>query len=258
MRKLLYLFGFLLFFSSCGLLNQNNMFKTGFDYQYAKTPDSSKTSEYKISTNDLLSFTMYTNDGFKLIDLTAFTTSSGSGGIGNSTAVANLYLVETDGYVKLPVLGRRKLIGLTIREVEQMLEESYSAFYVKPFIIVKISNRKVILFPGNTGDARIIPLTNNNTTLIDVIAIAGGISLNGKAKQVKLIRDVNKKHEVYLIDLSTIKGIKDAYLVLQANDIIYIEPRKRVSSKVLQELTPILSLLSTTILTFTLIYSIKK
>lgn len=257
MRKLLYLFGFLLLFSSCGLLNQNNMFKTSTNYKYASTPDSSKVYEYKISPNDILSFTIYSNDGFKLIDLTAFAPSNSY--TNSSTAQnGNMYTVEADGNVKLPVLGRKKLIGLTIREAEQILEESYSAFYVKPFIVAKIINRKVILFPGSTGDAKVIELKNNNTTLIDVIAAAGGISEDGKAKKVKLIRDINKKHEVYLIDLSTIKGINDAFIVLQANDIIYIEPRKHVSKKVMQELLPILSLLSTTILSFSLIHNLTK
>lgn len=229
------------------------MFQTGYNYQYAKTPDSSIISEYKISPNDILSFTLYSNDGFKLIDLTAF-----SGNSNTSTAMTNLYQVEIDGNVKLPVLGRKKLLGLTIREAEQMLEESYSAFYVKPFIVAKIINRKVILFPGGTGEAKVIELKDNNTTLIDVIAGSGGISENGKAKKVKLIRIVNKKHEVYLIDLSTIKGINDSYIVLQANDIIYIEPRKRISRNALQEIVPILSLLSTTVLAFTLINNLKK
>jgi polysaccharide export outer membrane protein len=257
MRKILYLLGFLLLFSSCGMLNQNNMFKTSVDYKYATTPDSNKVYEYKISPNDILSFTIYSNDGFKLIDLTAFSPSNNPPGA-SSAQSGNLYSVEADGNVKLPVLGRKKLVGLTIREAEQMLEESYSAFYVKPFIVAKIINRKVILFPGSTGDAKIIELKDNNTTLVDVIAFAGGISEDGKAKKVKLIRDVNKKHEVYLIDLSTIKGINDAFIVLQANDIIYIEPRKRVSKKAMQELLPLLSLLSTTILSFTLIHNLIK
>lgn len=226
------------------------MFQTGIDYQYAKKPDSTTIAEYKISANDILSFTIYSNDGFKLIDLTAFGSSSGG--------AANSILVESDGNAKLPILGRKKLMGLTIREAEQMLEESYSAFYVKPFVIAKVMNRKVILFPGGTGEAKVIELKDNNTTLIDVIAGSGGISENGKAKKVKLIRNVNKKHEVYLIDLSTIKGINDSYIVLQANDIIYIEPRKRISRNVLQEMVPILSLLSTTVLAFTLINNLKK
>lgn len=228
------------------------MFQTGLNYQYAKTPDSSKTLEYKIFANDIISFTIYSNDGFKLIDLTAFGASSENGGAANSI------LVEGDGNAKLPILGRKKLMGLTIREAEQMLEESYSAFYVKPFIVAKIINRKVILFPGGTGQAKVVTLQDNNTTLIDVIAGAGGISENGKAKKVKLIRNIDKKHDVYLIDLSTIKGLNDAYMVLQANDIIYVEPRKRISRNALQEIVPILSLLSTTILAFTLINNFKK
>lgn len=252
MKKLLFLFFALVALSSCKVLNQNNMFSTGNDYKYDATPDSGKVAEYKISPNDILSFSIYSNDGFKLIDLTAFSPNSSSIGKAASTETT-YYVVEADGNVKLPVLGRKNLVGLTLREAEKMLEESYSAFYVKPFVVAKIINKRVILFPGSTGDAKIIELKDNNTTLIDVIAMAGGISEDGKAKKVKLIRKTNDKREVYLIDLSTIKGVNDAFIVLQANDIIYIEPRKRVSRKALQELTPILGLLSTTLLTIALI-----
>lgn len=254
MHKLLYLLGFVLLFSSCGMLNQNNMFQTTNNYQYASTPDSNTVTEYKISANDILSFTIYSNDGFKLIDFSSY----GGTGKRSASTTEHEYIVESDGNVKLPILGRKKLTGLTIREAEQFLEESYSAYYVKPFIVATVLNRKVILFPGNTGNAQVIALTDNNTTLIDVIAMAGGIGSNGKAKQVKLIREVGNSHEVYLLDLSTIKGIKDAHIVLQANDIIYIEPRKRVSANILKELVPLLSLLSTTILTFTLISNLTK
>jgi polysaccharide export outer membrane protein len=256
MRKLLYLAVLLLFFSSCGWLNPSIMFKTGKDYQYSKTPDSTKIVDYKISPNDVLEFNIYTNDGFKLVDLTNVA-SAGSQTIKATTSLD--YLVETDGNVKLPVLGRRKLSGLTIREAESMLEENYSAFYVKPFVMLKIMNKKVIVFMGNSGGtAKIVPLLGNNTTVLEAIAMAGGIPQDGKSRQVKLIRTVKNKHEVYLLNLSTIKGLNDAYMVLQANDIIYVEARKRIASKTLTEITPILSLLTTALLIFSYTKLISK
>ena len=96
------------------------------------------------------------------------------------------------------------------------------------------------------GAAKVIPLVNSNTTLIEALALAGGIYEDGKAKQVKLIRNNRGKHDVFLMDLSTIQGIKDASTILEANDIIYVEPRHRYSSKFLQEATPILSLITST------------
>ena len=242
MRKLFYLSVLLLFFTSCGWLNPNLMLKTGKGYQYAKNTDSSKSVDYKISPNDILEFNIYSNDGFKLIDLSSLNSANANYRMGSPLS----YLVESDGNVKLPIIGRTKISGLTKREAELNLEERFAAFYVRPFIELNVSNRRVIVFPGMAGAAKVIPLVNSNTTLIEALALAGGIYEDGKAKQVKLIRNNRGKHDVFLMDLSTIQGIKDASTILEANDIIYVEPRHRYSSKFLQEATPILSLITST------------
>lgn len=241
MRKLLYLFGLSLFFSSCGWINPSIMLKTGKGYQYSQNPDSVKASDYKISQNDILEFSMYSNDGFKLVDLT----SLNSANMGYRFESNIQYLVESDGSAKLPVLGRVKLSGYTIREAESFLEEKYASFYVRPYVIMSVSNKRVIVFPGSAGDAKVIPLINNNTTLIEALALAGGIADDGKAKMVKLIRtNADNKHDIFLIDLSVIEGIKQGNMVLQANDIIYVEPRKKYASRFIQEAAPIVSILT--------------
>jgi polysaccharide export outer membrane protein len=150
------------------------------------------------------------------------------------------------------------MAGLTIKETELMLQDKYSAHYIKPYVIVKILNKRVIVFPGSAGDAKVIPLKYNNTTLIEAIALSGGIADDGKARQVKLIRTNNDKHDVYLIDLSKIEGIKMANMVVQANDIIYIEPRRKISSKIVQEIAPILSIISSLFIVFTYTRAVTK
>lgn len=223
------------------------MLQTGKNYKYTANPDSTKVKEYKISPNDVLKFNIYSNDGFKLVDLTSL--NNANSGFRFESDIE--YLVESDGNVKLPILGRRKLSGLTLREAESSLEESYSSFYVKPFVVMSISNRRVIIFPGSAGDAKVIPLQNNNTTLLEALALAGGIAEDGKAHQVKLIRQNDDKNDVYLIDLSKIEGIKQGTMVLQANDIIYVEPRRRYSTKFLQEVAPIVSIVTSAFILFT-------
>ncbi len=247
------------------------MFKTPAHYKYGQTPDFKKVSAYKISANDILVFDIYTNNGFNLININSFNSapsSSGSSTIPStlgSTSSLTLqssgkpeYLVDADGYVKLPIVGKKQVAGLTIREVENMLEQSFSEFYLKPFVVAKITNRRVIYFTGNTSEAKIITLADNNTTLLQLIASQGGMSMYGKAQKVKLIRDINSNHEVYLIDLSTIQGVGDANIVLQANDVVYIDPRRRISSKALTEIAPIISLLSSSLLIIAVINNLKK
>ncbi|MBN8695944.1 MAG: polysaccharide biosynthesis/export family protein [Bacteroidetes bacterium] len=243
MRKLLLLAGIAMLFSSCGWLNSSIMLKTKKDYQYSKLPDSTKAKDYIIAANDLIEFRIFSNDGFKLIDLTSLNQTNRDYQMNNRMD----FLVEYDGNVKLPILGRTKISGLTVREAELMLEEKYSSYYVKPFVLMTVQNKRVVIFPGSAGDAKVIPLMNNNTTLIEALALAGGIADDGKAKIVKLIRKNGEKDDVYLLDLSKIEGIKYANMVLQANDIIYVEPRRKYATKVLAEITPILSLLSSTL-----------
>jgi len=233
------------------------MFKTRSDYKYGQTPDFKKIPAYKISANDILVFDIYTNNGFNLINVGSFNTANTTPTL-TQLPIKPEYLVDADGYVKLPVIGKKHIAGLTIREVEAMLEQSFSEFYLNPFVVAKITNRRVIYFTGNTSEAKIIPLTDNNTTILQLIAKEGGMSIYGKAKKVKLIRDVNGTHEVYLMDLSKINGIDEAHIVLQANDIVYIDPRRRVSSKALTEIAPLLSLLSSSLLIIAVINNLKK
>jgi polysaccharide export outer membrane protein len=113
--------------------------------------------------------------------------------------------------------------------------------------MMSVKNKRVIIFPGSAGDAKVIPLENNNTTLIEALALAGGIADDGKARMVKVIRRTNDKNDVYLVDLSTIEGIKHANMILQANDIIYVEPRRKYATKAIAEIAPVLSLISSTL-----------
>lgn len=229
-------------FTGCRSLNPSVMLKTDKDFKYATFPQTA-AAEYRIAANDELSFKIYSNDGFKLIDLI----TSESGTMMTPRGAGILMKIEFDGTVKLPLLGRTSLSGKTVREAELFLEEKYSTYYNKPFVLLEVTNRRVIIFPGSAGSAKVVNLQHENTTLMEALASAGGISQTGKAYKVKLIRGNLKNPEVFLIDLSTIEGIKQADLVLQANDIIYIEPQLRIGRDIMAEVLPYLSFVTTMI-----------
>jgi len=241
--------------SSCGLLNQSIMLKTKKSYVFDTIPDTLEL-QYKISPNDLLSFRLFSKDGFKLIDITSMAQQ------GNFNFNRNFveYLVEFDGKAKLPILGRVVLAGMTLREAELYLQDLYRDYYNDPFVMLSVTNRRVIVFPGNDGSATVINLLNNNTTLMEAMAMAGGISDNGKAQKIKLIRTTpgQDSSTVYQIDLSTIEGLKYANMIVQANDIIYVQPRLRIASDVIREITPIISLITSTIVLVTFYRTISQ
>jgi polysaccharide export outer membrane protein len=256
MRRIFYLF-ILVALTGCKALYPSMMLETESKFQFTPLPqtDSTNSIEYKIARNDFVNFRLFSNDGFRLID---FSNVSDNGGSTLQYANSGIdYLVDVDGTIDLPVLGKTMLAGLTIREAKELLEKKYAQYYIKPYILLKVTNRRVIVFPGDPGTARIIPLLNNNTTIIEALALAGGITEDGKARKVKLIRGNPDKPMVYLIDLSTIYGIKAGGMVLQANDIIYVTPQRRISEKLLERITPVLSLISSILLTVVLIETYK-
>ena len=236
MRNRLFPFFFLLVFASCSVLNPEQMLRTPRDYSYSDLEELLVTDQYRLAPNDEITFQLFTNDGERLIDPVTMLS-------GQSLRQQQLtYRVEFDGTIKLPVLGYTRVSGLTTREAEMMLEEEFSTSYINPFVQLRVVNNRVILFPGGRGGtSSVIFLDNPNTTLFEALAKSGGIA-DGKASRVKLIRGEPDNPSVYLVDLSTIEGVKNANIVLQANDIIYVEPRERVPQRILENVPPYHSL----------------
>ncbi len=244
-------------------INTDLMLKTDKEYQFSELTDSviNSAREYRIAPNDLVQFKLYDNDAYVVLEPSISNSSEGNN-IGRNNALFNQrglsYLVEKDSTIDLPELRQVKLAGLTVRELEDTLEALYSKSYVKPYVQVNITNKRVIVFPGGGGQAQVLTLANNNTTLMEVLAQVGGIATRGNAKHVKLMRNVDNVRHVYEIDLSTIDGLKYTDMLVQANDYIYVEPVPEVGREILRDISPIVSLISSTLLMYTVIRTLKN
>ncbi len=240
------IFGVVIILSSCSSLNTSRMLRTASDFKFDDFSDSTQIAQYTIAPNDEISFKIFTHNGEKMVEL-----MSTSGGAGQQTVSTGLtYRVEFDGMVKLPIVQRVKLSGMTLREAEVFLEQQYTSYLNKPFVQLQVTNNRVIVFPGGDGGAaKVVKLENSNTTVFEALAMAGGIS-DGKAHNVKLIRGDLKNPQIYKIDLSTIEGVKKANLILQANDIIYVEPRAKYAQRLMAEIAPYLSIVTTGLLIY--------
>lgn len=229
---------------SCGV-NSNLMLKTHKDYPFADIDTLNTTKDdYHIDRNDILQLRFFTNDGIKILELTTSSNTQGQAQTLNASNALS-YVIQNDSMVNLPVIGEVNLVGKSIREAEDLLENLYEGQYVNPFIQLSVTNRRVIVFPGNGGEASVLYLANNNVTLLEAIALAGGIAERGRAKKIKLIRKNDAgKRIVYKIDLSKIEGLDYTDIIVQANDYIYVEPVPEIGREVLKEVTPIVSLIS--------------
>jgi polysaccharide export outer membrane protein len=215
------------------------------DYQYFELAQK-QVEEYIIKKGDQFSLRVYSRDGFKLIDVV-----SGQGGINNSTGGSGVFLVDNEGFAKLPIIGEFYVYGYTESELERILEEKYSNLFVDPYVILTVTNRRAFVYKGSS--ASVVTLNESPTNLFEVIAKSGGIGGDLKAYKIKVIRGDLKNPQITLVDLSSIEGMRNADLIVQSNDIIYIEPRRRVASDLLREVSPVLAWVSTILTTVALI-----
>lgn len=243
----------LVLFSSCKYFRPNLMLKTEKHFVFDTISKPESMADYKIACNDQIEYRIASNNGYRLVDIKDMNMLNN-----RSELIAT---VESDGYIKFPLIGRVKLEGFTIREAEKQLEDLFSKYYVDPFVNIRVTSKRVIVFPGSAGLAKVILLPYNNMTLLEVIAMAGGISEDGKAYNIKLIRSENNKAAktyIYKMDLSTINGAQIGKLVVQAGDVIYVEPFNRPIVLLNREITPLLTLFTTVFLLMYQVVNLSK
>jgi polysaccharide biosynthesis/export protein len=235
---------------SCRSVRESILFKTDHEHLPAGLAQNVQQAErnYTIQQNDYLEIFLYSNKGERLIDFNIQNNAAGSNTPGTTQAVAAQgprFLVQENGYVRLPQVGMMYLEGLTLHQADSVLEKAYTTFYIDPFVNTKFANKRVVVLSANQG--QVVPLVNENMNLIEVIALSGGVQNNEKASNIRLIRGDLNNPEVHIIDLSTIEGMAKANLRVQPNDIIYVEPVRRAFIESLQEITPVISIVSSVV-----------
>jgi len=215
------------------------MFSHDDDFIAAQLNAQARSLEtsYTIQPNDLLNVRVYTKNGEMIID-PEYELNKNTNNTRNTMPDPE-YLVKLDGMAYLPMIGDIELKGLTIHQANIKLIEFYSEYFVDPYVITNYTNKRVTVL-GSPG-GQILSLTNENITVAEVIALAGGLYNDGNAKKITLVRGT----EVYLIDFSTVKGYYESNQIVKAGDIIYIEPIKRLISDNANSVALILSTITT-------------
>ena len=242
--KYCFLLSMFIFISSCAV-QRSRIFKIprGTEYIF-DTLSTELNKEYKIVVGDRIEFSVLTNNGESMF-LNHSNSSSGEFGKGE-------IIVQQDSSAYLPLIGNISLVGLTTIQAEEIFKKEFSKFINDPYIKLKISNARIVIFKGIGSSASIVQLTNTKTTLLEVIAMSGGIPDRGDARKIKLVRKINGKRKIYQIDLSTIDKIENGDMIVQSNDYIYIESNISYLQEFTKEFQQILAPLSILISSVTL------
>lgn len=152
-------------------------------------------------------------------NLTAATTSSQSALL--------QYLVDNQGVINFPVLGKLHMGGLTKGQAEDMIAEKLKPYLKEPPIVtVRMSNYKISVI-GEVVRPGTFTISNEKVNLFEALAMAGDMTVYGMRNNVKLIReDSVGRQQIVTLNLNEADVILSNYYYLQQNDIVYITPNK--------------------------------
>lgn len=140
-----------------------------------------------------------------------------------SASQLHTYLVDPEGYINFPVLGKMQIIGLSKQEFSDLLQNKIAKYVKDPIVNVQIVNYKVTLM-GEVVRPGTINIRNDRLSIIDAIGQAGDLTINANRKNIMIIREINGKKEFGRIDVTDPALFASPYYFLRQNDVVYIEP----------------------------------
>ena len=185
------------------------------------------------------------------------TISSGAGG------TLMPYLVDNEGYIKMPIIGKLKVGGLTKSEAEDLVTEKirpYMAETENPVVTVTMASYSVSVL-GEVARPGSFQVSREKITILEALAQAGDLTIYGVRDRVKLIReDATGKKSIVKLNLNDANIVNSPYYYLQQNDVVYVEPNKikAQNSKVGQTTTLWFSATSILVSLTSLLYNILK
>lgn len=142
-------------------------------------------------------------------------------------AQGNTFLLDNEGNINYPVLGKLSMSGLTSREAENLITERLKS-YVKerPTVVVRMSGFKVSVL-GEVASPGVYPVVNEQINVLEALAMAGDLTIYGVRDNVKLIReDQDGRKQFVTLNLNDADLLLSPYYRLQQNDILYVTPNK--------------------------------
>lgn len=177
-----------------------------------------------IQKNDLLSITVSSPNATASQPFnTAVTVSTQS--VGYTSTQASGYLVDQDGFIDIPMLGRVKAAGLTKKGLKESITKNLvdNKYLLYPVVTVRYLNFKVTVL-GEVARPMVINVPDEKINILEALGFAGDMTVYARRNNVALIREEQGKRVVKRLDLNSGNMLASPYYYLKPNDIIYVEP----------------------------------
>ena len=135
------------------------------------------------------------------------------------------YVVDNDGYIDFPVLGRLKVAGMTRWELSEMIKDRLldEGYLSDAVVTVEFMNFKVSVI-GEVNSPGTYTIEGDKVTVLQAISLARDLTIFGQRENVTVIRERDGQRTMYQINLCDVSMFDSPAYYLQQNDIVYVEP----------------------------------
>lgn len=154
--------------------------------------------------------------------------SGSSVNISMGDASTMFYLIDNEGNIDFPVLGKLHVLGMTKSQVEKYIISLIYPRYLTemPTVEVRIQNFRVYCI-GDFNSPGVIQAQNGRLNLLEAIAMCHDLSLQGRRDNILLLRtDANGVRTTTRFNINDANFISKPEFELQQNDILYVQPNE--------------------------------
>lgn len=161
--------------------------------------------------------------------ITTVTTSAAASGYTTGNPASNGYLIDRDGNIQFPIVGKLHLGGLNRQEAVTLVQDKLKDYVIQPGVQIQILNYKVTVL-GDVRSPNSFKIPNERITLLEAIGLAGDLNITGNRKNVLVIREENGHKKEYRVDLTAKDFFASPVYYLRQNDVVYVEPNTTARS----------------------------
>lgn len=210
--------------NSC-VLNNKILYFQESTQEKVKSTNNNYCPIFKV--DDFLSITVSSLDLEAAIPFNLPTAGNTPGNAGYTSGAPSSsgYLVDKEGNIDFPVLGKIKIAGLNRETVTSELKDKLKDYLKEPIVNIKIQNFKITVL-GEVARPGTFYIPNERVTIFEAIGIAGDLNITGVRDNVLVVREIGNEKVKYRVDLTSDKILESPVYYLNQNDLVYITPNR--------------------------------
>ena len=231
-KSFIIIFSFVLFFlSSCTSKKKLDYLQNIEDVALEA---SAKNAKSTIQPNDQLVILVTAKDmdvvrpfnqNFSSGQILQYSLPSNNAPAQGQTSAGPTYMVDSQGNIEFPVIGKINTENKTTEELRDILKKEISKYVVNPQVSVKNTNYKITVL-GEVNRPGTYNIPEAQTTVLEVLGLAGDLTIYGNREDILVLRNIDGTMTKERIDLTKADFINSPYFNLKQNDVIVVSPNE--------------------------------